>query len=104
SLDRLPRVANVAAAEFSRITLSIVGGLIVLLAMVALSARFRDLYSSITDLVGFWPPTFQPLAPAPYTPKVVAALRDRIDDLRRDGYVVIVGHSQGSVLSYAAIE
>jgi hypothetical protein len=59
----------------------------------------------IWDVIAFWPAAVHPLVPPPYAPKVIEDLRHRIewyldDD---DTFVVLAGHSQGSMIAAAAL-
>ena len=54
----------------------------------------------VADLVGFWPIRFHPLSGTSYRHAVVSGLNKVLDDLGSEGRrVVLVGHSQGSVLA-----
>jgi hypothetical protein len=57
---------------------------------------------TIWDILTFWPRTFHPLAVRCYAERAVPELQDLLDQPERTP-VVLVGHSQGSVLAYAAI-
>lgn len=64
----------------------------------------------VWDLGTFWPRRFHPLAPPSYAERAVPELQRRIDDATVDnagktvpGKVALLGHSQGSVLSFAAL-
>lgn len=59
----------------------------------------------IWDVVSFWPATVHPLVPPPYSPKVIEDLRRRIVwHVTRPGtFLVLAGHSQGSVIAAAAL-
>ncbi|HEX6360532.1 hypothetical protein [Actinophytocola sp.] len=59
----------------------------------------------IWDVVAFWPAAVHPYVPPPYSPKVIEDLRRRIEwHLSRSGtFVVLAGHSQGSLIAAAAL-
>jgi hypothetical protein len=80
---------------------------------------FRTKFGILWDVVSFWPRSFHPFAPPPYTAravpeiqsrlKEVAALNDSATQPGGDGSlqpasaVILSGHSQGSVVSMAVI-
>lgn len=64
--------------------------------------RLTQILSSVADVLGFWPVRSHPLAGLSYRQPVVEDLRIRIREQQaevRDDVVVLVGHSQGSVLA-----
>lgn len=64
--------------------------------------RLTQILSSIADVLGFWPVRSHPLAGLSYRQPVVEDLRIRIREQQAavpDEVVVLVGHSQGSVLA-----
>jgi hypothetical protein len=86
------------------------------------SSAIRRSASVVWDLVAFWPRAAHPLVPPPYAPKVIEDLRRRIAwhlgecaELRPGRvctchkspspvpYVVLAGHSQGSLIAAAAL-
>ncbi|MGI8821695.1 MAG: hypothetical protein ACR2JP_00070 [Acidimicrobiia bacterium] len=86
---------------------SIVGAALPLLAIaaIALSIRFaavRRKVGVVWDVGTFWPRRFHPLAPPAYAERAVPELVGHITRLASERGVVIVGHSQGSVLTLAA--
>jgi pimeloyl-ACP methyl ester carboxylesterase len=59
----------------------------------------------VWDVVAFWPAAVHPLVPPPYSPKVIDDLRRRIE-WHAEGpsrFVVLAGHSQGSLIAAAAL-
>ncbi|MGD9702251.1 MAG: hypothetical protein AB7Q42_13760 [Acidimicrobiia bacterium] len=72
------------------------------------ATRARDSRRSVGkvwDVLTFWPRVYHPLAAPCYAERAVPELRDRIRELSEDGgRVIVVAHSQGTVLSYAALE
>jgi hypothetical protein len=62
----------------------------------------RDVLARFADVAGFWPVTVHPLSGAPYGPKVLKALAKAVADCGRPR-VLVVGHSQGSVLAAALV-
>jgi hypothetical protein len=79
------------------------------LAMVGVLRRPRDtpvaeVLGNVWDVLTFWPRRFHPFAVPPYSERAVPELRWIIRRRRRPGRpLVVAGHSQGSVLSLAAI-
>ena len=64
--------------------------------------RLTQILSSVADVLGFWPVRSHPLAGLSYRQSVVEDLRTRIreqQDQVPDDVIVLVGHSQGSVLA-----
>jgi hypothetical protein len=59
----------------------------------------------VWDVVAFWPAAVHPLVPPPYSPKVIEDLRRRIEwHVTRPGtFLVLAGHSQGSLIAAAAL-
>lgn len=58
----------------------------------------RGTLGKIGDVAGFWPVTASPLGAQTYRPRVVKALREFVIAQGTDN-IVVVGHSQGSVLA-----
>jgi hypothetical protein len=66
--------------------------------------KTRKLVGIIWDLLTFWPRRFHPFAVRPYSEQAVPELRGAIRRLRQDhDHVLISCHSQGTILSFAAI-
>jgi hypothetical protein len=64
--------------------------------------KLTQVLSSVADVLAFWPVRAHPLAGLSYRQPVVEDLRARIREQRADAptdVVVLVGHSQGSVLA-----
>lgn len=59
------------------------------------------------DLLTFWPRRFHPFAPPSYAERAVPELQQRIAEAREakggTGSVALLGHSQGSIVSIAAV-
>ncbi|HVF15086.1 MAG TPA: hypothetical protein VM942_10830, partial [Acidimicrobiales bacterium] len=79
------------------------------LAIVGVLRRPRDgvfaqVLGNVWDVLTFWPRRFHPLAAPPYAERAVPELRWVIRRRRRaDRPLVVVAHSQGTVLALAAI-
>ena len=65
----------------------------------------RTIASTLWDVLTFWPRRFSPLAVRPYAERAVPELRGRIAyHVEERGHPLVVSaHSQGSILSFAAL-
>jgi hypothetical protein len=64
----------------------------------------RRIVGIVWDVLCFWPRRFHPLAVRPYAERAVPELQGRILRHSKLGRAVVVaGHSQGSILAYAAL-
>lgn len=75
---------------------------IVVVPFVFLSRDVRSTIAVLSDVVGYWPIRHHPLAAPPYRFEVVEKAASEIAEL--DGRVVVVGHSQGSVLALDIVD
>lgn len=75
--------------------------LVVLLPFALLSGDVRATIAVGSDVVGYWPIAHHPLAAPPYRFGTLRAAVADVDKLPRP--LVIVGHSQGSVLAFALV-
>jgi hypothetical protein len=79
------------------------------LALVAVLRRPRQgglarVLGNVWDVLTFWPRRFHPFAVPPYAERAVPELRASVRHLRRhDAALVVLGHSQGSVLAFTAL-
>lgn len=55
------------------------------------------------DVLSFWPRRYHPLAVRPYSERAVPEMRAYLERATRTAPVVVLAHSQGSVLAYAAL-
>jgi len=82
-------------------------GMSALLLFMVRSARRpgdRRIVGIVWDVLCFWPRRFHPLAVRPYAERAVPELQGRILRHSKLGRAVVVaGHSQGSVIAYAAL-
>jgi hypothetical protein len=88
------------------VALVLLGGFLVYLGRRAVGdSAVRRGACVIWDVVSFWPAAVHPLVPPPYSPKVIEDLRHRIEwHLSRPGtFLVLAGHSQGSMIAAAAL-
>lgn len=79
-------------------------GLIIAFNSLYRSRSFRRTLGIIWDVATFWPKWFHPWAPPSYGEQAVPRLVLRLKHLTaNDGYVVVSGHSQGTVVAAAAL-
>jgi hypothetical protein len=64
---------------------------------------FRRGVGIVWEVASFFPRRFHPLAPPSYAERSVPELRGRLIDLTSDGQVLLVAHSQGTLVSVAAL-
>lgn len=76
---------------------SLLATLVAVAVLLAQFAGVREVVNRIGDVAGFWPVRAHPLAGSSYRADVMTALRAELD-ADRDRPVVLVGHSQGSLL------
>ncbi|OMH26366.1 hypothetical protein BKD30_05255 [Tersicoccus phoenicis] len=76
---------------------SLLATLVAVAVLLAQFAGVREVVNRIGDVAGFWPVRAHPLAGSSYRADVMAALRAELD-ADRSRPVVLVGHSQGSLL------
>ncbi|MDQ3752666.1 MAG: hypothetical protein M3333_07215 [Actinomycetota bacterium] len=83
------------------------GAVIAAIALVRRSAstvRLRRTIGILWDVLTFWPRRFHPFAVRPYTERAVPEFQGRINHHVKAGRRVLVSaHSQGSVISFAAL-
>lgn len=102
-----------AAAAFTQFGAWVLIGLMFGLVFLARGA-FRDAsvqrsVNIVWDVVAFWPHAVHPFIPTPYSQRTVADLADRIRhhadrvDSTDGRDIVVCGHSQGSLVSFAAM-
>lgn len=82
--------------------LIVLSALLAILTIVVIFARghfqgVRKTFDLIADIAGFWRPEWHPVCGASYRNTVVDGIRSDIKDHRFEN-VILVGHSQGSVL------
>jgi hypothetical protein len=79
-------------------------GAILLLRKAIRDQNTRRLVGTAWDVATFWPRAFHPLAPPSYAERAVPELTFRVRHLLGAGHaVLLLGHSQGAVLSTAAL-
>lgn len=105
------------------VALLLLGGFLVYLGRRAVGdSAVRRAACVVWDVIAFWPSAVHPFVPPPYSPKVIEDLRRRIvwhlgecyelapgdrctcgKPERKAGFLVLAGHSQGSLIAAAAI-
>ena len=88
------------------VALLLLGGFLVYLGRRAVGdSAVRRGACVVWDVVSFWPAAAHPFVPPPYSPKVVDDLRRRIEwhVAGPARFVVLAGHSQGSLIAAAAL-
>jgi hypothetical protein len=96
-----PTVTN--ASVF--ITASLATGLILLAVQAYRDRQLRRVVAVLWDVITFWPRANHPLTPPCYAERTVPELLDRLRTLVTDGdtRVVLVAHSQGTVIAAATL-
>jgi hypothetical protein len=88
------------------VALLLLGGFLVYLGRRAVGdSAVRRAACVVWDVIAFWPAAVHPLVPPPYSPKVIEDLRERIEWHVREPetFLVLAGHSQGSMIAAAAL-
>lgn len=90
--------------------LAMAAGLVTLSRGAIKTQTSRRGVNVIWDVISFWPHAVHPFVPRPYSQRTVVDLRDRIrwhlshsDETGVERPVVVCGHSQGSLISFAAL-
>ncbi|GAA3232059.1 hypothetical protein GCM10017691_26350 [Pseudonocardia petroleophila] len=98
---------QVALLAFGTLTLTALATGLILLARTALfGAAARRGINVVWDVIAFWPRAVHPFVPSAYSARAVADLEDRIRWHLRDAgaaRLAVCGHSQGSLLTFAAL-
>ena len=102
--DRHARTIPILAAAGSKLILAIGAALVGIIWLKRNDPKTRKTVGIIWDLLTFWPRRFHPFAIRPYTEQAVPELRGRIEALvTQHKRLVISCHSQGTVLTFAAL-
>jgi hypothetical protein len=80
----------------------IVLGAIWLVRTARTDSGLRRAVGIVWDVASFFPRRFHPLAPPSYAERSVPELRGRLIDLTANGQVLLIAHSQGTLVSAAA--
>lgn len=98
------------ARELGTLGSLVVSGLVLVLVVLGVrtwqSPKMRTAVGIVWDLVAFWPRLAHPICPPPYGGRATIELTSRAVRLARHhdvGAVVLSGHSQGSVVCFAAL-
>lgn len=104
-----PPPAQVALLAFGTLTLTGLATGLMLLARTALfGASARRGVNVVWDVIAFWPRAVHPFVPSAYSARAVADIEDRIRWHLDPGgggaeRLAVCGHSQGSLLTFAAL-
>ncbi|HEX2046647.1 MAG TPA: hypothetical protein VHF27_02715 [Acidimicrobiales bacterium] len=90
---------NIARATFAFVLAFTVLNLVKSRAAPAALKRIGNVW----DILTFWPRAFHPFAVRPYAERAVPELQEFMATAPRRDDLVVVAHSQGTVLAYAAI-
>jgi hypothetical protein len=103
--EPLPSIGNFPIEGITTTLLTMVPiASVLLLRQVITSPGFRRTVGVAWDVATFWPRAFHPLAPPSYAERAVPELTMRIRGLlARGNAVLLAGHSQGAVLTVAAV-
>lgn len=96
--------AGVDAASW--LAVAVVAGAVLAVRRGLRDPSFRTQIGILWDVASFWPRTFHPFAPPAYAARAVPELQARMAEVaavRAAGQVILSGHSQGSVISLAAV-
>lgn len=86
------------------ISAALAAGLVLLAAAAYRNRQLRRAVAILWDVVTFWPRANHPLTPPSYGARTVWDLRLRLDEFRRAQVpVVLVAHSQGTVIAAATL-
>ena len=97
------RLTATAPANLARATLLVLVGFMVLNLVKSRASRDSlKQVGQVWDVLTFWPRSFHPFAVRPYAERAVPELEAYLLQSQHTD-VVVAAHSQGSVLSYAAI-
>ena len=87
------------------ITVSLASGLVLLAVQAFRDRQLRRVVAVLWDVITFWPRANHPLTPPCYAERTVPELLDRLRALTATGdtRVVLVAHSQGTVIAAATL-
>ena len=87
------------------ITIALVSGLVLLAVQAFRNRQQRRVVAVLWDVITFWPRANHPLTPPCYAERTVPELLDRLQVLTAadDSRVVLVSHSQGTVIAAATM-
>ncbi|TQM79222.1 hypothetical protein FHX81_1521 [Saccharothrix saharensis] len=103
-------LSTVPARELGALGSLVVSGVVLVLLLLGVrtwqSPKMRTVVGIVWDLVAFWPRLAHPICPPPYGGRATIELTSRAVRLAGHhdvGAVVLSGHSQGSVVCFAAL-
>ncbi|MFE9750288.1 hypothetical protein ACFYOT_35740 [Saccharothrix saharensis] len=103
-------LSTVPARELGALGSLVVSGVVLVLLLLGVrtwqSSKMRTAVGIVWDLVAFWPRLAHPICPPPYGGRATIELTSRAVRLAGHhdvGAVVLSGHSQGSVVCFAAL-
>ena len=101
----LPRYSPVLTNASVFITVSLATGLVLLAVQAFRDRQLRRTVAVLWDVITFWPRANHPLTPPCYAERTVPELLDRLRALTAAGdtRVVLVSHSQGTVIAAATL-
>jgi hypothetical protein len=92
------------------VLLALIAGLVALARGAFKDANLRRAVNIVWDVVAFWPHAVHPFIPTPYSVRAVGDLAQRVRDhlgategVVGERQVVVCGHSQGSLVGFAAL-
>ena len=87
------------------VPIALVAGLVLLVIQASRNRQMRRAVAILWDVITFWPRATHPLTPPSYGGRTVWDLRNRMAELVRDPdtRVVLVAHSQGTVIAAATL-
>ena len=95
--------ARLATGLCAFVLLGLAAGSGALLVQAYLNPRLRRVTGVIWDVATFWPRWYHPWAPPSYSERAVPEMAERLLALDGQGGVLICAHSQGTVISAAAM-
>jgi pimeloyl-ACP methyl ester carboxylesterase len=101
----LPRYSPALTNASVFITVSLATGLVLLAVQAFRDRQLRRAVAVLWDVITFWPRANHPLTPPCYAERTVPELLDRLRALTAEGdtRVVLVAHSQGTVIAAATL-
>jgi pimeloyl-ACP methyl ester carboxylesterase len=101
----LPRYSPALTNASVFITVSLAMGLVLLAVQAFRDRQLRRVIAVLWDVITFWPRANHPLTPPCYAERTVPELLDRLHALTAAGdtRVVLVSHSQGTVIAAATL-
>jgi pimeloyl-ACP methyl ester carboxylesterase len=101
----LPRYSPALTNASVFITVSLAMGLVLLAVQAFRDRQLRRVIAVLWDVITFWPRANHPLTPPCYAERTVPELLDRLRALTAAGdtRVVLVSHSQGTVIAAATL-